>query len=221
MKITRHLLSLPPYLSTPWENVAALNAVPIGSTFTLIVSLENRSQVEIPGLDASAIQAIFDAHAQFLESQKTARLGDSPISFTLPFKLEGGTTPLSEVLQHNASQADLPPLPPNVLERITTIAKGFGLEDTSTLSPAEENCNCMYCQIIRALNDETPKEKEEEISNEDLSFRDWEVSQSGDQLYTVTHPLDKNEQYSVFLGTPLGCTCGQKSCEHLRAVLRT
>ena len=34
-------------------------------------------------------------------------------------------------------------------------------------------------------------------------------------------PLDPNEHYNVFLGTPLGCTCGEKDCEHIRAVLST
>jgi PhoH-like ATPase len=49
----------------------------------------------------------------------------------------------------------------------------------------------------------------------------WGIEQTAEQLYKVTNPLDANEQYNVFLGTPLGCTCGLKNCEHIRAVLNT
>ena len=40
-------------------------------------------------------------------------------------------------------------------------------------------------------------------------------------LIVVTNPLDANEHYNVFLGDPIGCTCGQKNCEHIRAVLNS
>jgi hypothetical protein len=66
---------------------------------------------------------------------------------------------------------------------------------------------------------EAPLEEIEEVSDEDLKFRDWEIKQTAEQLYTVTNPLDANEHYNVFLGSPLGCTCGDKNCEHIRAVL--
>ena len=62
---------------------------------------------------------------------------------------------------------------------------------------------------------------EEIVSDEDLAFRDWEIKQTTDEKYQVTNPLDANEQYNVFLGNPLGCTCGEKNCEHIRAVLST
>jgi hypothetical protein len=126
-------------------------------------------------------------------------------------------------MQHNPGQSDLPPIPPDVLKKISLIAKAFGLEDTSTLAQPEPNCNCVYCQITRAFNrqESSAAEQVEEISNEDLKFRDWEVKSTGDKLYSVTNPLESSEQYSVFLGTPLGCTCGNKNCEHIRAVLST
>ena len=59
------------------------------------------------------------------------------------------------------------------------------------------------------------------MNEEDLKFRNWEIEQTADKLYIVTNPFDKNEHYSVFLGDPLGCTCGEKNCEHIRAVLTT
>lgn len=210
MKITRQLLSIPPYLSTPWENIASLQSVPVGGAFTLVVTLQNRSQVEIPSLSSSALHAIFEAHTQFLETMK------SPISFSLPLKSDGPITSLGEQMQHNPMQANLPDLPPDVLEKVTTIAKAFGLEDISALSPPEENCNCMYCQILRGFDQ---KGEEETVTELDLHFRDWDVKQQEGQLYVVTNPLDEGEHYNVFLGEPIGCTCGHKNCEHIKAVL--
>jgi len=75
--------------------------------------------------------------------------------------------------------------------------------------------------MVRALHDEPSQqgEGEEEVSDEDLTFQDWEVKQEGDKLYLVTNPLDRDERYRVFLGKPLGCTCGKTNCEHIRMVL--
>ena len=217
MKITRQLLSFPPYLSTPWENIASLQSVPVGSTFTLVVTLQNRSSVEVPGLDHAILNAIFEAHAQFLETAKESREPlPGPISFSLPLNPEGAISSLGSQLQHTPAQANLPDLPPDILEKITTIAKAFGLEDTSALSPPEEHCNCTYCQIIRGFD---RKVEEESITEQDLSFRDWDVKQQEERLDQLAIPLDPNEHYSVFLGEPLGCTCGQKNCEHLKAAL--
>ena len=61
----------------------------------------------------------------------------------------------------------------------------------------------------------------EEVTDEDLKFRTWDIKQPGKKLYLVTNPLDNNENYNVFLGKPVGCTCGQKYCEHIKAVLNS
>ena len=125
-------------------------------------------------------------------------------------------------MQHNPDQANLPPMSPEVLKKITMIARVFGLEDTSALPKAEPHCNCVYCQVARSLHgEEASFEQIEEVSDEDLKFRNWEIAQTGEKLYCVTNPLDTNEHYNVFLGTPLGCTCGSKNCEHIRAVLNS
>ena len=62
---------------------------------------------------------------------------------------------------------------------------------------------------------------EEKIDDLDLVFRDWEIKELSNNLYTVTNPLDLNEHYNVFLGEPIGCTCGHKNCEHIKAVLQS
>jgi len=87
----------------------------------------------------------------------------------------------------------------------------------------EPHCNCPYCQIANAMqgtvSEVEEKEVEEEVTEDDLKFREWDIKQEGDKLYIVTNPLDADEHYQVFLGTPVGCTCGQKNCEHIRTVL--
>jgi len=219
MKITSKILSIPPYLSTTWKNISSLHAEEAGGHFTLIVLLQNRTRIEVPDLDKATVAEIFEAHTRYAETEQPSFL-QSPYSFSLPLKSDGSLEVLNSSLQHNAEQANLPVLPPEVLKKITAIARAFGLEDTSILSPPELNCNCMYCQIARFLFSEKDSE-EEIISEEDLKFRNWDISQIAEKLYLVTNPFDKNEHYNVFLGEPLGCTCGQKSCEHIRAVLNT
>lgn len=202
MKITTTILSIPPYLSTTWKNISSLHVKQIGTNHTLVVILQNRVQVEVPHLDKATIDEIFEAHA---------RASEENAPFRLPVRPE-------ETMQHNPEQANMPPLPPEILQKLSAVARALGFEDTSILPQAEPHCNCVYCQVVRSLY---PADTVEEVSNEELTFRDWEIKQSGEQLYEVTNPLDKNEKYNVFLGTPIGCTCGEKNCEHIRAVLNT
>lgn len=220
MKITSTILSIPPYLSTTWKNISSLHVREERGAYVLVVLLHNRVSVEVPGLDKTAIDEIFEAHARSSEEPKMAHPLESPFTFSLPFGSDSSVDTLSAARQHNPDQADLPALPPEVLKKIVLIVQALGLEDTASFPKAEPHCNCMYCQMARCIHGEE-KESVEEVTAEDLSFRNWEIKQTGDQLYTVTNPLDENEHYSVFLGTPLGCTCGAKNCEHIRAVLNS
>jgi hypothetical protein len=207
MKITTTILSIPPYLSTTWKNISSLHVKQIGTSNTLIVILQNRVQVEVPHLDAAAIDEIFEAHARASEESSPK----NPLSPNLPIRPE-------ETMQHNPEQANMPPLPPEILNKLGAVARALGFEDTSILPQAEPHCNCVYCQVVRSLHPEAPVE---DVLNEELTFRDWEIKQSGEKLYEVTNPLDQNEKYNVFLGTPIGCTCGEKNCEHIRSVLNS
>jgi hypothetical protein len=219
MKITATLLSIPPYISTTWDNIASLHVRAEGPLFTLVIQAKSQSQVEIPHLTKQSIDEIFEAHARFTEEHPPTRNPlEGPFGFTLPLKSDGSFESLATSMQHNPDQADLPPIPENLLKKITLIARAFGLQETAFADP-KPNCNCVYCQVNRALQGETAPIEIEEVSQEDLKFRDWEIKQTADKLYTATNPLDANEQYTVFLGTPLGCTCGSKNCEHIRAVL--
>lgn len=223
MKITPSILSIPPYLSTSWKNILSLHALPeAGGLFKLVVILTNKLRIVIPSMDKDAIDSIFEAHANYSTAE------EKPPKPQTPFKSDffGGPLATADLLgsqmQHNPEQADAPELPKEILEKIASIAKVLGLEDTSQLPKPEANCNCPFCQIARTFQSHPDEAKiEEEVRDEDLTFRTWDVLQKTDHLYTVTDPLDRAVEYTVFLGEKVGCNCGQKNCEHIRAVLNT
>jgi hypothetical protein len=215
IKINDSLFHLPPFISTSWENIESLSLD--GSN--LIIILKSGSKVVIPHLDQNILQHIFAIHAQILEKKA------NPMQIRLGFPLqmgEGGIETLGNSVAHNPDQTNAPDLPPEILEKIIGVAKVLGLPEN--MPPAETNCNCVYCQIARALKGEAKPEildLEEEVSAKDLSFRSWEIKETADHLFLVTNPLDQNDQYRVHLKDPFGCTCGEKNCEHLRAVLNS
>jgi hypothetical protein len=251
MKINSKILSIPPYISTSWKNIASLHVENQQAMLILVVTLLSGVRIEIPHLEQSIVDAIFTAHARYIEQDekhppqnaKTApRLPfnlsmlsnqDQILSLGLPAKNGGGMEAFGSLLQHNPDQADSPDLPADILEKIAHLSKTLGIEDPNTAPKPEPHCNCMHCQIARALqkglNGETSGQKEEEIvkeeeeivTDEDLKFKNWDVKQTDDKLYIVTNPLDIKEQYSVYLGDPVGCNCGESHCEHIRAVLNT
>ena len=226
MKITSSILSIPPYISTSWKNISSLQAIEEETSFRLIVSLQNKTKVEIPHLTKDEIKKIFDTHAHYIETEETSIANpnplNSPFSFSLPIPSDTSLIESlgSSSMTHKEEQANLPPLAPDILNKISMVAKAFGFDDLSTLSPPKPDCNCLYCQVARAMLNQKG-ELEEEISDEDLKFQTWKIQQTGDQLYIVEHPLDSNEHYTVYLGNPLGCTCGKKNCEHIREVLKS
>lgn len=218
MMITPQILSIPPYLSCSWKQISFIYTVPQGENFQLVVVLNNHTKVAIPNLDKSSVDLIFEHHTRYgiFSNQEvgTGILSRPPANMGLEF--------FNLAMQHNPEQAHAPDLPKEILEKVSGISKILGLEDLSTIQKPEPHCNCSFCQIARALFSETTLAlEEEEPSDEDLSFRSWNIQQSGDKLYTVTNPLNEREHYSVYLGEPLGCTCGLKNCEHIRAVLNS
>lgn len=211
MKITDKVLSIPPYISAPWSTIASLQTRPNATSYTLFITLKNGTQVEVPGLDLPALNQIFEAHSRHTEAEN-----GSFIQFPLlPLQEEGS---ISAAGSHNPAQSNIPDLAPDILEKMANIAKSFGLNESPLLEPPVENCNCIYCQMARAIQKKNDSE-EELITEADLHFRDWEIQQQDRNLYLITNPLDANEQYHVYLGTPIGCTCGEKNCEHIKAVL--
>lgn len=239
-KINHKMLSLPPYISTSWKNINALHMKAIEGKQILVVALHNGSTIEIPDLDSTVVEQVFSAHSKYLEQETQGQSEslkhyeprqnnvETPFSIGIPFQISGGSNAMEHFgafLHHNSEQSDAADLPPEIIQKITGISKALGMNLEQMNAPkAEPHCNCTYCQIARAIQTENFDESdqnEEIISDDDLKFRDWDIKQKSAQLYEVVNPIDQNEHYQVFLGNPVGCTCGQKNCEHIRTVLNS
>ena len=114
-----------------------------------------------------------------------------------------------------------------MLEKITKITEALGAEAIENMQSPEPHCNCFYCQIARAMqgkkkptiHPELDGSDTEFVSDEELRFSEWKIAKVGEQTYEVQNPLSNEERYRVHLGSPVGCTCGEKNCNHIRAVL--
>jgi len=244
MKINQNIFSFPPYISTSWNNIAALHV----KEKTLTINLIDGETVEIPNLKSDILELIFDTHAKHLEEdakQETSgnhAFGVFPFQqdqeggqeIGIPFKFGIGTMDAwGAALQHNPSQAGMPNLPEEVLVKVRSIAKIIAPDDAQAMPKPEPHCNCMHCQVARAinqglgLNDMYQKEEpqletaESAPTKEELFLQEWDIQQAGDKLYTVIHKDDQNKEYRVYLGDPMGCTCGEQGCKHLIAVLKS
>ena len=252
MKINSKFFHFPPFISTSWNHVVALHT----EDNILFVSLVDGQIVEIPHLSPETLDVIFASHASFLEYDLTTEqknrinspnklsssilspfLGSDSAANTDPSSLRIGFSTLDgfgSILQHNPAQANSPDIPKEILQKIGAIGKIIASEDLQILPKAEPHCNCMFCQIAKAVSPEASlddlqektdivhnKELEElPVTEEELKFCQWDIQQTGDKLYTVTNKIDNVEKYRVYLGEPVGCTCGKSGCEHILAVLR-
>ncbi|MFQ5729049.1 MAG: hypothetical protein ACE5GN_01640 [Waddliaceae bacterium] len=240
MKINNNIFSFPPYISTCWSNIAALHM----KGATLIVNLTDGETIHIPDLKSELLKTIFDSHAAYLEDKVKQEPHKHQAARMFPFQqLQGETADIDfpfrfgigamdgwgAALQHNPEQANTPSLPEEVLEKIKSIAKIIAPDDPMATPKPEPHCNCMHCQIARAINEglgltdiyQKGEDSEEDVSDEELQFQQWEIQKTDDKVYTVINRLDTNEKYSVFLGSPVGCTCGIEGCEHILAVLKS
>ncbi len=242
LKITDQILCIPPYISTSWDQVLLIQAEEEKEGgHLLILHLIEGKTVSIPQLDAAVIDLVFEFHQKYLEkrglSKNVLPKGGAPFLQNIGLNPEQmaaiqmklgpmgmGFEGFEASLQHNPAQADAPDLPLEIIQKIAKIARIVTGDDLSAIAKPEPHCNCMHCQISKAIHKEGLEEKnskEETISIEDLKFRDWDIVEKTTQLYVVTNPLPPYEEYQVFLGTPIGCTCGKPNCEHIRAVLLT
>lgn len=249
MKITTKILHIPPYISTTWSQVRTLFL----KQSTLVICLSAGTTIEIPNLDPEALNIIFQAHSNFLEENPqgqqdphspfhlshtakpqqafhiiknpTDTENDPSLSFGL-----GTFDSLGSALHHNPTQANMPDLPKEILSKISAIAKIVAPDDCQALPKPEPHCNCMHCQIAKAIQQGMSQESndlivapipEEEVPDSDLTFQQWDITQAGEKLFNVTNRLDTQERFSVYLGDPVGCTCGKQGCEHILAVLKS
>lgn len=239
MKINNKVLSIPPYISTSWDRILSLHL----QGNVLVIALSHGETVSIPALPSETLDVIFALHATYLEEEKpkpqsivshaglppflqasmfAAEQGpESPIRFGLT-SLDG----LTSVMQHDPSQSNAPDLPNEIIEKISAVANIVAPDEMGAVLPAKSDCNCPHCQITRAITGQTKhadsqQHEEESITASDLHFEEWTIVETSPKLYTVTNKLDLTERYSVFLGNPVGCTCGQEGCEHILAVLKS
>lgn len=241
MKINHKILSIPPYVSTAWKNVVSLH---LEEDNLLVIGLFNGAKIEIPNLDLAVLNSVFASHEKFLEQETEAPsvsqatpaeappslfppgLGDDSALMSIPlrFGMDGN---MGNLLQHNSESSDSPDLPAEVLDKIANISKAVGFENTENFPKPEPHCNCMHCQIMRKVHNEKDAPpsnemiEEEDVSDEDLRFREWDIEAKDGNLFEITNPLNATEHYTVYLGNPVGCTCGNANCEHIRAVLNS
>jgi hypothetical protein len=122
-------------------------------------------------------------------------LPEQLMSFPLKISM-GGLDSMGNLLQHNPQQTDAPPLPPEVLNRIALLCKSMSLDESANLPEAEPHCNCVHCQIARAMHQNLDNladasAQDEEVTAEDLKFRSWDIQQTGDKLYLVSTAQQK------------------------------
>src|SRR5579883_478597 len=159
MKITSNIFSLPPYISTTWQNIIALHIRHEEGADLLVVDLLNGNRIEVPHLDVETLGKIFAMHEAFHEKEIAKPISslqkndlNSLLSLHLPAKLFGeGLEKISGVLQHNPEAADTPDLPPEFLERVAKIAESLGIEDINSVPSPSDGCNCLFCQISRTM----------------------------------------------------------------------
>lgn len=220
-KIDSNIICIPPYVSASWDQVTFIQTRPELETNKLVLQLHlaDGREIEIPNLDPAIIDIVFSSHLKHLEQRK----GNA---FPMPEQISGlkiglgmpGMESLTDVMSHDQSKADAPDIPKEVLEKISGVARMVTGGELEAFPKPEPHCNCTHCQLARAIHGQEAEELEP-VTEEDLTFRSWEIKKSGDNLYTVTNPIDSEEHYNVFLGTPVGCTCGHPHCEHIKAVL--
>ncbi len=229
MKVNSKILSIPPYISSSWENISSLHIENKGDMKTLVIHLVQGAKLEIPGLNPSSLFQIFQSHEQYLEETQKAqgeKAPDSSFSFGIPLTLSSeGFQQLIELLQdpHQPSSIEFPD---KLIEKVFEMMKSAGLDKKWVEAEGELLNHPLYEQLKKMFEGDKNEGQdlnlvEEEISDDDLRFKDWDIQQISKQLYKVTNPLDLNEEYQVYLGSPIGCTCGHLNCEHIKSVLKS
>jgi hypothetical protein len=239
MKISSKIFSIPPYISTRWEYVQSLRV----SNNLLIATLKDGSSCSIPDLSKDTIEQIFTYHADSVETSNQQkedlaqmvegmRSGFKELLNMLTKLGQNALSSIGKALEHDPNNANLPELPPDMVKKVQMLLKIIPKEDILAMPEGEPDCNCMYCQINRILRESSlsidtsqpdilAEGGTETVEEKDLEFSEWIVEPIQDKLYKVTNKLDPKEEYRVFLGDPIGCTCGKPHCEHVLAVLKS
>lgn len=125
-------------------------------------------------------------------------------------------------LRHNPEMKDLPSLPKDILERIANAAQLLlsHPEDAKKAPEPEIGCQCVHCQIARAIQ-QGLEHGYEPVTNEDLRLSTWHIKPIEDSRYLVENTLDPSHCHLVALKPSISCSCGDQNCQHIEAVLRS
>ncbi|MFZ4773172.1 MAG: SWIM zinc finger family protein [Chlamydiia bacterium] len=249
MKINHRVLHIPPYISCRWSEIASIGVETKGGENLLQVQLLSGSRVLVPNLNQDEIDLIFKMHVHHLEhaSEEEDRFknlkelpffsnlfqpppmdGNVATSFGAPISFHFDANDPSALFQgHNPAFANSPPLPKEILDKITLIAKAIGGEMVKEVEPID-NCNCFFCQIARSLHNEKTHEKKPRVPR-DLSKDllhggidpEWMVEEVGPHMFKVTSRDEPGAIYQVYLGDSISCSCGSNRCQHIVAALKT
>jgi hypothetical protein len=229
MKINSKVLSVPPYLSTSWENVISLQLDEASGR--LVVFLKNNAAVSIPNLSSDEMEEIFMFHNEHIESVNKKQNAAPKPNLSFGLSTTSSEDLFNPLMTHDPLLKNSPDLPSDVMNKIVNVTKALGVDTKALNLPNDEpHCNCPYCQISRAMKGKVNENKIPDIDNSlnvtddvesDLNFREWDIKEIENHLFEVTNPNDQSEQYQVFLAHPIGCTCGKANCEHIRAVLKS
>lgn len=240
IKITPKGLSIPPYVSTHWSKIQSLHL----KGNALCVSLQNGESLLIPNLPQEILRQIFQAHALFLDQELPSPLltplhGIEPLQSMFEQMTEnsirlaiGSLDGMEMITQHNPADRDAPDLPEELLQKVRSILDFIPPGKSLQIPQAHPSCNCFHCQITRSLSHplkhslshESHAPHLEQVKDEELLFEQWNVHQTDRERFTVINKLNPDETYQVFLGEPVGCTCGKQGkegCEHILAALRS
>lgn len=222
MKITVELISIPPFISTSWSEIAAITKPSIN---TVTFMLKNGTSIDVSDLEEHTINEIFTCHQEFLLNKAENNTKKVPFDLEQVTSLGLSDLPfLGGSFTHSTALSDSPNIPESLLSRIRSLSSQTNFSDITLASmpTAVDACNCPYCQIVNAMRPVAESiDSDKVVSDEDLTFSQWEITPQENNLYTVTNIENKEEQYSVFLGTPIGCTCGTNNCSHIKAVLES
>lgn len=238
MKVNAQVLSIPPYISCPWHQVSSLCVETLQGERYLIVYMQNGSKVRVPDPSPTLVDMVFTAHGEFLDKADRGNIAtNSSASNTLPngIKLNSevamnlipmplGMGSFVDLMQHSSEQKNMPDLPRDILDKVVGLLRSIASEEIKHMPKAEPHCNCFHCQVSRKAHmslGDLPEDVDAPVSDEELQFRSWDVKAEGEKVFTVTNPLDETESFSVYLGNPVGCTCGQNRCAHIEAALRS
>ncbi len=134
MKVNEKIISIPPFISTHWNNVATIHM----KGTILLVTLIDGDTISIPSLTPSAVETIFHFHALHLEqvasianatdNRKTPERGFIEQILEIPFRVGIGAIDgfSSSIMQHTSQQSEMPNLPKEFLDKVSEIVRTVG-----------------------------------------------------------------------------------------------